>query len=86
MASKKNMENIFRILGDVPSNCTNAQGDGCPTILLAAAQKANTLNYGRFLQAIINFFIISIAVFFFVKLYTAAFRREKKKDPTERDW
>ncbi|TPX66745.1 hypothetical protein SpCBS45565_g04308 [Spizellomyces sp. 'palustris'] len=45
----------------------------------AEAQKAGavTWNWGNFVQSVINFLIISIIIFFIVKMYAAAFRRKK---------
>ncbi|KAJ3042044.1 hypothetical protein HDV00_008337 [Rhizophlyctis rosea] len=42
---------------------------------------AVTINWGNFIQTLINFFLISFIVFFLVKAYTATFRREEKKEP-----
>jgi large conductance mechanosensitive channel len=44
---------------------------------------AVTWNWGKFLQAVINFFIVTSLIFFVVKFYSAAFVRKKpelKKD------
>ncbi|KAJ3162105.1 hypothetical protein HDU86_005803 [Geranomyces michiganensis] len=51
----------------------------------AAAKSAGaiTWNWGSFLQQILNFIIISLAVFFIVKMYTRAFRRNEPARPPE---
>ncbi len=40
-----------------------------------------TLNYGSFIQAIVNFFIIALVVFLMIKAISK-FRRPKKEEPT----
>ncbi len=79
--AKGNMENLFTIIGTVPDACRN---NNCATPEIATENKATVLRYGNFVQQVINFLIISIFIFFIVKVYAAAFRR-KKVDPTEKD-
>ncbi|KAJ3319178.1 hypothetical protein HDV06_006618 [Boothiomyces sp. JEL0866] len=67
--------------GKIGKDCFQSQ---FPTVALAKSAGAITWNYGSFLQQIINFLIISIIVFFIVKVYTAAFRR-KKEEPEKKE-
>ncbi|KAJ1344722.1 large-conductance mechanosensitive channel [Batrachochytrium salamandrivorans] len=76
LATQSNPRNMFYILR-CPANqttCRSVGGYSTP----AEANKAGlvTWNYGRFLQICINFVIISMIVFFIVKVYTAAFCRK----------
>jgi large conductance mechanosensitive channel len=61
------------------------QGDPVgPYLSLAAAKDAGavTINYGVFINTIINFLIIAAAVFFFiVRTLAAVERRQKAKEP-----
>ena len=41
---------------------------------------ANTLNYGNFIAAVINFFILALVVFFIVKAVNKAMSLAKKKE------
>ncbi|KAI9345814.1 hypothetical protein DFJ73DRAFT_761431 [Zopfochytrium polystomum] len=50
-----------------------------------AARRGRTMG-GNFIQTLINFILISVVVFFLVKLYSAAFLRKKKVEaPTTKD-
>lgn len=51
-----------------------------PTLSGVVADIPNTLNYGNFLNAIINFFIMAVAVFVLVKLMNS-FHRKKEAGP-----
>lgn len=51
-----------------------------PNIFGVVADVPNTLNYGNFLNAIINFFIMAVAVFVLVKLMNS-FHRKKEAAP-----
>ena len=63
------MPPIGRLLGHVDfSNLfVNLSGTHYPTIAAAKAAGAATLNYGLFLNTIINFLIVSFAVFLLVR-------------------
>lgn len=50
------------------------------TISVAADGTVNSLNYGMFLQNIIDFFIIAFSIFLFVKLVNAAREKFEKKE------
>ncbi|KNC95964.1 large conductance mechanosensitive channel protein [Spizellomyces punctatus DAOM BR117] len=81
-----NLQNNFLVLRCPRNNATNSYPPRSSCVdfwkTTADAQKAGavTWNWGMFVQTIINFFIISVMVFFIVKVYAAAFRR-KKADP-----
>ena len=50
-----------------------------PTLYpLAEGAAPNTLNYGNFLSAVINFFILALVVFFIVKAVNSAVARAEK--------
>ena len=52
-----------------------------PTFYAVAEDAApNTLNYGNFISAIINFLILSLVVFCIVKAVNGAMERTKKKE------
>ena len=42
-----------------------------------------TLNYGAFLQAVLNFFLIAITLFIFIKLFTKAGEKLRRKKEEE---
>ncbi len=50
-----------------------------PTVSAAKTAGAITWNYGSFIQISINFLIISLIVYFIVKVYSTAFRIKKPK-------
>ena len=86
------MPPIGKLLGGVDfSNLFLILGGGGPFPSLKAAQDAGaaTLNYGVFINAIINFLIIATTLFVIVKVYEALRARrspaEKADDPTELD-
>ncbi|KAJ3317776.1 hypothetical protein HDV06_001259 [Boothiomyces sp. JEL0866] len=72
----------FSARGKIGKDCFQSQ---YTTVALAKSAGAITWNYGSFLQQIINFLIISIIVFFIVKLYTATFRRKKRTEKKEKE-
>lgn len=51
-----------------------------PSLFGVVADVPNTLNYGNFLNAVINFFIMAVAVFVLVKLMNS-FHRKKDAVP-----
>ena len=77
------MPPIGKLLGGVDfTNLFLALGGG-PYPSLKAAQDAGaaTLNYGLFINAVINFLIIAFALFMVVKAVNAAKRREAAAPP-----
>jgi large conductance mechanosensitive channel len=55
-----------------------------PTLFeVAADAEPNTLNYGNFISAVINFFILALVVFFIVKAVNSAMEMTKKKEETK---
>jgi large conductance mechanosensitive channel len=54
-------------------------GKSYPTLAAAKAAGAPTLNYGLFLNTLIDFLIISFAVFMVVKVANAVRRKEAEK-------
>ncbi len=53
-------------------------GNAYPSIEAAAAAGVGTLNYGAFLQAIIDFVIIAFFIFLFVKLMAKAMPKKEE--------
>lgn len=90
LAGSGNLSNLFLVLrcppplneNGTPSNSRPPPRATCQknwgTFQEAQKFGAITWNYGNFIQKIINFIIISIVVFFFVKLYSAAFLRKQE--------
>jgi large conductance mechanosensitive channel len=54
----------------------NLSGGGYRTLAEAKAAGAPTLNYGIFIQAIIDFLIVAFAIFLLIKAVNAASRKE----------
>jgi len=54
-----------------------------PTVQKAKEAGAITLNYGRFIQSIINFFLIAFCIFLLLKLIFLLYR---KKETKSTDW
>jgi large conductance mechanosensitive channel len=92
LAVGDNLANSFYVLA-CPKDSNGIRLNACPkstaafnynTVKDAQTAGAVTWNYGAFIQAVINFFIVSLIVYFIVKMYTAVFRRKKavktKKD------
>jgi large conductance mechanosensitive channel len=74
LGAQKNLEHIYAIL-KCPANVTDCQVSSWATAELANKDGVVTLNYGSFFDTIINFFIIAIFLYTFVRLYTAAFKK-----------
>jgi large conductance mechanosensitive channel len=79
LAGDKQLENIFAYL-EKPSVCKTSAAEFDQTICdslntLKLAQEAGgvTWNYGRFIQTVINFFLVAVILFFIIK----AFLRKK---------
>ncbi|KAI8892426.1 large-conductance mechanosensitive channel [Globomyces pollinis-pini] len=86
LAVDSSLQNAFLLLA-CPRNPTTGKrgipGTDCrlrdwSTVAQATAAGAVTWNWGAFVQSVINFIIISVIVFFIVKVYAAAFRRKPK--------
>ena len=82
------MPPIGLILGrvDFSSLFVNLSGQPYPTIAAAKAAGAPTLNYGLFLNAVVDFLVVAFAIFLLVRQvnrWTAA--PEPAKAPTTRD-
>ncbi len=75
------MPPIGMLLGGVDfSNLfIDLSGKGFATLAEAQAAGAATINYGLFINALISFLIIALAVFMIVKAYNTALKRFEKK-------
>ena len=62
--------NLFIVLG----------GESYPSLADAQAAGAATINYGLFINAIISFLIVALAVFFLIKSVNAMVDRMSKKE------
>ena len=64
------MPPIGRLLGgvDFKDFFVSLSGQSFPTLAAAKAAGAPTLNYGLFLNAVINFVIVAVAIFVLIKL------------------
>jgi len=60
----------------------NLSGGEYPTLAAATAAGAATINYGVFLNAVINFLIVAFAVFVLVK-QVQRFRKQEEAKPVE---
>jgi large conductance mechanosensitive channel len=71
------MPPVGRLLGgvDFKDFFINLSGQSYPTLAAAKAAGAPTLNYGLFLNAVINFLIVSFAVFLLVRQVNRLFPR-----------
>jgi len=58
------------------------RGETYPTLAAAKAAGAPTLNYGLFLQALLHFVIVAIAIFFVVRTMNRFKRRPQELPPT----
>ena len=85
LVGNTDFSNMYVILGDRPAGLAE-------NATLEAAQEAGaaTLNYGKFITAIINFLLMALVVFFIVKAFNKLSesgkklgkKEEKKADPT----
>ena len=75
------MPPIGKVMGNVDfSNLFINLGDGSYKSLSAAKEAgAATLNYGVFINNVINFLIVAVAVFLLVKVINSAKRQEEEK-------
>ena len=53
-----------------------------PNLFGVVSETPNTLNYGNFLNAVINFLIMALVVFCIVKFFNRLHRRKKEEVPT----
>jgi large conductance mechanosensitive channel len=67
---------------DFSSLFINISGQSFPTIAAAKAAGAATINYGIFIDKIINFLIVAFAVFLLVKQVNRFKRQTPAPDPT----
>lgn len=58
-------------------------GEGFTSLAAAQAAGAPTINYGLFINAVISFLIIALAVFMIVKAYNTAMRSFEKEKAAE---
>ncbi|KAJ3091875.1 hypothetical protein HDU96_002911 [Phlyctochytrium bullatum] len=90
LATEKNLENTFVVIrcgrNDTPTGrvkidplCQEGKQYPYPTVASAAAAGALTVNWGRFIQIVFNFLVISAFVYFMVKIYSATFLRVVKQ-------
>jgi large conductance mechanosensitive channel len=63
----------------------NLSGQSYPTVATAKAAGAATLNYGLFLNTIIDFLIVAFAVFLLVRQVNRFKRQPPPADPTTKD-
>lgn len=79
---KASLEDLFVLL-----KYNNADdefyGVSYPTVAAAKARGAITLNYGKFVQTVIYFFLIAISLFLFIQLIGLCYR---KKEIKSTDW
>jgi len=73
LTSGKNVNNLFAVLGDT-------KGVAYASIDAAKEAGVTTLNYGLFIQTIIDFLIIGLIIFLFVKAINK-FRKKQEAAP-----
>lgn len=74
LAGNANLENRFAVLKDPKNVCSGNQTICTTTPEIAQSNGIITLNWGNFINTVIQFFIISLILFFIVKTYCVAFR------------
>jgi large conductance mechanosensitive channel len=81
------MPPIGRLLGnlDFKDFFINLGGQAYPTLAAAKAAGAPTLNYGIFLNAVINFVIVAAAVFVLVRQVNRLFPKPPAAPPATKD-
>lgn len=79
------MPPIGRILGGVDfSNLfIDLSGKGYPSLAAAKEAGAATINIGLFINTIINFLVVAIAIFFVIRAVNQMTRRFKQEKPAE---
>ncbi|ORY44182.1 gated mechanosensitive channel, partial [Rhizoclosmatium globosum] len=86
LIGQKNLENLFLVMhcGGNSTICRTGSDHPYATVKEAAADRAATWNYGNFIQAVINFFLIALCMFFLVQLYSNTFLKMTKKPALQR--
>src|SRR5213593_4936705 len=81
------MPPIGRLLGgvDFKDFFISLSGQSYPTLAAAKAAAAPTLNYGLFLNAVINFLIVSFAIFMLVRQVNRLFPKPAPAAPRTKD-
>ena len=82
------MPPIGKILGGVDFSdlFINLSGDEFETLAAAKEAGAATINYGLFINAVINFVIVALAMFFMIKAVNRAMAEdETSAEPTDKD-
>ncbi|KAI9334039.1 large-conductance mechanosensitive channel, partial [Obelidium mucronatum] len=86
LATQRNLANLFLVI-HCAANATLAckRGTNHPygTVLQAATDGAATWNYGNFIQTVINFLLVAMAMFLVVQIYTNTFLKITKKQEEE---
>jgi large conductance mechanosensitive channel len=60
----------------------NLSDGNYPTVAAAKAAGAATINYGLFINTLINFLIVALVIFFVIKVINRVRREEKDKEVT----
>ncbi|KAI8842824.1 large-conductance mechanosensitive channel [Chytriomyces cf. hyalinus JEL632] len=81
LATQKNLNNLFIVIHCSANSTTCRKGTDHPyaTILQATTDGAATWNYGNFIQYVINFIIIALAMFLLVQAYSSTLLKAMKK-------
>ncbi len=81
------MPPIGLILGKVDFNSLflNISGTSYPTLTAAKAAGAATINYGTFLNTVIDFLIVAFVIFLFVRQVNRWTRKPEAAAPTTKD-
>ncbi|KAJ3066001.1 hypothetical protein HDU98_010668 [Podochytrium sp. JEL0797] len=86
LATQKNLANLFLVIHcpkgknatlAINSLCKTGTEHPYTTVLQANKAGATTWNYGAFCEAVINFFLVALAMFFVVQLYSNSFLKPK---------
>ncbi|KAJ3107665.1 hypothetical protein HDU97_003659 [Phlyctochytrium planicorne] len=82
LATENNLENTFVVIKckkvngiQTDQTCKVGSQGNYTTVAIANAAGAITINWGRFIQIVINFIIIAAIIYFFVKIYSNTFLR-----------
>ncbi|KAJ3089338.1 hypothetical protein HK100_007779 [Physocladia obscura] len=86
LIGQKNLDNLFLVMhcnATSTLGCRTGNNHPYATVAAATADGAATWNYGNFIQAVINFILISGCMFGLVQLYSKTFLKlSKSKVPT----
>ncbi|KAI9334033.1 large-conductance mechanosensitive channel [Obelidium mucronatum] len=79
LIGQKNLGNLFLVMhcASNSTTCGTGSAHNYATIAAATGDGAATWNYGNFIQAVINFILISLVMFFFVQFYSNMFLKKK---------